>query len=256
MKQAIYKIFLTCLLVFITNCPLVAEELDIGVSFAIPPYVIADSDQGIELEILREAFSITGHIVHINYLPLTRTFIQLEAGKIDGIINIKEGMLENVFYSDIVITFHNCGISLAKKGYPDFTDLNFLKGKYIVAFQRAPTILGEEFAQVAIGNKRYEETAEQRLQVFRLFLERRADIIVMDKQIFNYYRKQVHKSIGRTAEQPVKFHYIFPPSKYRFAFRAKKIRDDFNLGLRTIIDNGGYDRIMEKYKQLMMLRTD
>ncbi len=164
-------------------------------------------------------------------------------------------MVDNVFYSDIVITFHNYGISLEKRGSPDFKNLDFLKDKSIVAFQRAWTILGKEFAAATSGNKRSEETAEQHLQIYRLFLER-ADIIVMEKQIFNYYRKQVFKATGSLAEQPVEFHNIFPPSKYRFAFRAKRIRDDFNLGLRTIKENGGYARIIKKYETLMLLKQE
>ncbi len=230
-----------------------ADEVEIGVSFAIPPYVITDTDQGIELDILREAFAVTGHRVEFHYLPLARTFLQLNAGHIDGVINIKKGMMDNVFYSDIVITFHNYGISLKKRGYPDFRDLDFLKDKSIVAFQKAQTILGKEFADATRSNKKYEETAEQHLQVYRLFLERNADIIIMEKQIFNFYRKQVFRAIGSVAEQPVKFHNIFPPSKYRFAFRAKQIRDDFDRGLETIRENGGYERIMKKYETLMLL---
>jgi polar amino acid transport system substrate-binding protein len=252
MKPQGYHILITCLWIIAATCPLFADEIEIGVSFAIPPYVIADTDQGIELDILREAFAVTGTQVEVHYLPLARTFLELSAGRIDGIINIKKGMMDNVFYSDIVIAFHNYGISLKKKGYPDFRSLDFLVNKSIVAFQRARTILGKEFAAAVSGNTRYEETAEQHLQIYRLFLER-ADIIVMEKQIFNYYRKQVFKATGSLAEQPVTFHNIFPPSEYRFAFRVEEIRDDFNLGLETIRQNGCYDRIIKKYEALMLL---
>ncbi len=232
-----------------------SNTLTIGVSFAIPPYVIKEIDQGIELEILREAFSVTGHTVQIKYLPLFRTFSQLKAGKIDGVINIKKGMIDNIFYSDEVITFQNCAISLAKKGYPDFRDLSFLRGKYIIAFQRAPTILGEEFAKIASNNDKYEEIAEQDRQVLRFFLERNADFIVMEKQIFNYYRKKAlnDKTIGHKAASPVKFHILFPPTHYRFAFKDKKVRDAFNIGLKTIRANKKYFRIIKKYEELMLL---
>ena len=230
-------------------------KLTIGVSFAIPPYVIKETGQGIELEILRESFSVTGYDIEIKYLPLARTFTQLETGKIDGVINIKKGMLDHVFYSDEVITFQNCAISLAKKGYPDFKDLSFLKEKYVIAFQRAPTILGEEFARITIDHKKYEEVAEQDQQVMRLFLDRSADVIVMEKKIFNYYRKKAlqNKIIGDKAKLPVKFHILFPPTRYRFAFREKAARDAFNYGLKTIQDNNKYDRIIQKYESLMSL---
>jgi polar amino acid transport system substrate-binding protein len=230
--------------------------LVIGVSFAIPPYVIKDIDQGIELEILQEAFSVTGKRIRIEYLPLARTFTLLGAGKIDGVINIKKGMLDNVFYSDNVITFQNCAISLAKKNYPDDMDLSFLRDKSVIAFQRAPTILGEAFAAVVAGNDRYEEVAQQDRQVFRLFLERDADLIIMERQIFNYYRKKAMKdrTVGQKAAQPVTFHYLFLPTDYRFAFKDKTVRDAFNLGLKTIRDNKTYSRIVKKYEKLMSLQ--
>ncbi len=229
------------------------DALTIGVSFAIPPYVIKEIDQGIELEILREAFYVTDHSVNIKYLPLARTFTQLKSGKVDGVINIKKGMLENVYYSDEVITFQNCAISLAKKGYPDFKELSFLKGKHIIAFQRATAILGEKLANIAFGNEKYEEVAEQDRQVIRLFLDRSADFIIMEKQIFNYYRKKVllDKIIGHKSKLPVKFHFLFPPTHYRFAFKNKKVRDAFNHGLRTIRSNQKYSQIIKKYEKLM-----
>lgn len=229
------------------------NTLNIGVSFAIPPYVIKETNQGIELEILREAFDVTDHIVNINYLPLARTFTQLDAGEIDGVINIKKGMIKTVYYSDEVITFRNCAISLAKKGYPDSINLSFLKGKYIIAFQRAPTILGADFAAIAHGNDKYEEVADQEKQVTRLFLDRRADFIIMEEQIFNFYRKKIllDRIIGRQSELPVRFHYIFPPTRYRFAFRQKEIRDAFNHGLKTIRANKKYSQIITRYERLM-----
>ncbi len=217
--------------------------------------MIKESDQGIELEILREAFSVTGLSIKIEYLPLARTFTQLKAGKIDGVINIKEGMLDNVYYSDEVITFQNCAISLAKRNYPDFKDISFLKGKHIIAFQRAPTILGGQFAQIAENSNTYEEVAEQERQVIRLFLERGADLIFMEKQIVNYYRKKALKgdAMGYKVAPPVTFHIIFEPTHYRFAFREKAIRDGFNLGLKTIRSNRKYAQIIKKYEDLMSL---
>ena len=232
-----------------------SDPLVIGVSFAIPPYVIKETDQGIELDILRQAFGVSGHQIRIKFLPLIRTFSLLEAGKIDGIINIKEGMVDGVFYSDEVITFQNCAISLAVRRYPDFKSLSFLRDKYIIAFQRAADILGRDFADIAADNERYEEVAAQEHQVIRMFLGRKADVVVMEKQIFNYYRKKILEdgTIGQRAEAAVTYHEIFPPTHYRFAFRSRQIRDDFNHGLKTIRNNSQYDRIMYKYQKLMAI---
>lgn len=90
-----------------------AETVNVGVSFAIPPYVIQQENSGLELDILRQALARRGHYAVIHYMPLSRTFRELKDGKLDGIINTKENMLEGVFYSDEVIRFHNCEIGRA-----------------------------------------------------------------------------------------------------------------------------------------------
>ena len=226
------------------------NTLVIGVSFSIPPYIIKEKDSGIELDILRQAFTMTNRHVQIKYLPLTRTFSLLKAGTIDGVINIKPGMLEKVFYSDVVLTFRNCAISLAKKGYPDFKTPAFLTGKHVIAFQRARQILGPAFASATADPTMYEEVADQENQVLRLFLERDADLVVMEKKIFTYYHQKAVKDqiIGGKAAVPVRFHEIFPPTEYRFAFKNQQIRDDFNRGLRTMRANGSFQQILKKYE--------
>jgi len=247
------RIFLTLLLIFISIF-LFADKLVIGVSFAIPPYVIKDNNAGIELEILSESFSAVGHTIEIKYLPLARTFVELSNGKVDGIINIKEGMLDDVFYSDDVITFNNCAISLTKRDFPNFEGFSFLRDKKIIAFQRASEILGKEFGSAVKNNEFYEEKAAQMVQVNRLFLEREVDFIILEKWIFRYYRKEASKILGNTVEAPITYHSIFEPTIYKFAFKQEKIMKDFNRGLKTIKDNGTYDQIFKKYEDMMLLK--
>lgn len=249
-----FKSLLMLLLLGIQTNLLFADEITIGVSFSIPPYVIKETKQGIELEILQEAFKVTGHTINIEFLPFARTFMLLEEGKLDGIINTKKGMLDNVFYSDIAITFQNCAISLAKNNYPDFNNLSFLKDKDLIAFQRASEILGNEFNKITKKNDKYEEVASQSSQVLQLFLERNADFIIIESNIFKYYRKKAFERIGNKAHIPVKYHHIFPPTEYRFAFSKKQIRHDFNIGLQTIKNNGIYNKITDKYERLMLLK--
>ncbi len=95
------------LILLVFAAPLVAEPLRVGVSFAIPPYVITHEDRGIELDLLREAFAGSDHVPEFTYLPLERTFRMLEEGKLDAIINVKPGMLNNAHLSQAVITFHS-----------------------------------------------------------------------------------------------------------------------------------------------------
>lgn len=248
-------IFTIMLLLVVSNTS--AKKIRIGVSFSIPPYVIKESNSGLELELLSEAFKVKGHTVEIWYLPLARTFDELQRGELDGIINVNEGILDDVYYSDIVINFQNCAISLTKN-HLVINSIEDLKNKKVVAFQRASTILGDEFNQMAKVNKNYQEVARQLNQVNMLFRSH-LEVAVMDKNIFEYYRKQaqvMNKLSSRELQQDVTYHAIFPKTQYRFAFIDKDIRDDFNEGLMKIHNNGTYSHIMRKYKDLVEINLN
>lgn len=119
---------------------LAGEPLRVGVSFAIPPYVIEEEGRGIELDLLREAFRGSGYEPSFEYLPLERTFRMLESGRLDAIINVKPGMLDNVFLSQPVIAFHNRVFTLSKTHIATLDDMKELR---VSAFQRARQVLGE-----------------------------------------------------------------------------------------------------------------
>ncbi|GIU02766.1 substrate-binding periplasmic protein [Shewanella morhuae] len=232
--------------------PCQALELKIGASQSIPPYVIQETNSGLELELLFNALAVKGHTASIHYLPLARTFHELKEAKLDGVINIQEGMVKNVFYSDVAITYQNCAISLMSNQY-NINSIADLNHKHVVTFQRASSLLGDEFAQMAKSNKGYQEQAQQIQQVYML-MKHRADVIVMDKYIFEYYLKQAFiegKLTPQDLTQQTVCHPIFAPTQYRFAFLNAQIRDDFNIGLKQITDNGTLWALKEKYRRLI-----
>ena len=256
--MSLMRTFIILCLVLHHSMALAEQEDDrnlmIGISFSIPPYVIAEKNDGLELELLRQSFAVKGYTVLPSYLPLARTFMSFEDGSLDGVINVKPGMV-NGFYSDVVITFHNHAISL-KNNELKINSLEDLHQKSIVAFQRASFILGPQFASVVQTNSDYDEVADQSLQVKQLF-RNRADVIIMDKKIFKYFRKWLYdRSLSLKGEyivsqkdllRPIIYHDIFPPSDYQFAFLSEQVRDDFNAGLSTIKTNGVYEQILRKY---------
>ncbi|MGL5535826.1 MAG: substrate-binding periplasmic protein, partial [Aeromonas veronii] len=101
---------LTPLLLMLTSMlsgQLLATPLKVGVSFAIPPYVIEGENRGIELDLLKEAFAGSGYEPSFEFLPLERTFRLFESGKLDAIINVRPGMVDPHVLTQPVITFHN-----------------------------------------------------------------------------------------------------------------------------------------------------
>jgi polar amino acid transport system substrate-binding protein len=247
-----------CLLLLLVNGIAVAttaNPLHIGVSFAIPPYVIQEEDRGIEVDLLRATFQSPEYELHIHYLPLARGFQMLESGKLDGIINVRPGMIDasiihQIYYSQPVITFHNQLITLSNR-WPEgsLTRMDQLTNLKLLAFQRATLILGQEFATVVAHAPYYAETAKQPLQV-RQLLRGRIDGAVMEARVFNYYLRQAQNSgqfLDHELAQPIARHALFPPTVYHFAFRDAVVRDHFNNRLEELQHNGGYQKILARY---------
>ncbi|BDS32470.1 substrate-binding periplasmic protein [Aeromonas caviae] len=237
---------LLCLALLMFGSHLAAEPLRVGVSFAIPPYVISHEDRGIELDLMREAFAGSPHELQVVYLPLERTFRMLEEGKLDAIINVKPGMLESAYLSQPVITFHNRVFTLAPTAVHTMKDLQTLR---VSAFQRARQILGTTFSDIVDQNPRYEEVARQEGQVQRLLLGR-TDTVILEQRVFYYYLAQLlgdDQEGDRYPKDKVRQHDLFPPTHYHFAFREAGHRQWFDRQLSKMKADGRYERIFAAY---------
>lgn len=207
-----------------------AEPVHMGLSLSIAPYVIPENHSGVEMEIIRAALNVRDHGLVPKYLPLARSFMEFDQGKLDGVINVKPGMVESGYYSDEVIVFENMAVSLARNEFAIETIAD-LKDKDVVAFQRAGAILGEAFDQMARANPHYREVANQIVQINLLFTGR-TDAVVMDRNIFRYFRKQaqIQDLPGVDVRQKVRYHRLFPRTHYRCAFKRRDICRDFDFG--------------------------
>jgi len=254
MLRAVFKILILVLPLNALSAESRNQELLIGISFSIPPYVIKEQNNGLELALLKRCLEGSGYTVKTSFLPLARSLLDFQSGRLNGVINVKKGSVEG-FYTDEVITFRNYAISL-KKNMFQILNMRALSQKSIVAFQRASKFLEPTFRDVVRHNNEYREVADQSLQVKQLF-KHRVDVVVMEQKIFKYFRKQLfdlnvelgEQSYFSSTEilQPVVYHDIFKPSHYRFAFRSESVRDNFNAILREIKSNGEYNRILEQY---------
>lgn len=220
-----------------------AEELKLAVSLTLPPFVFADTDSGIDLEIVKEALALKGYTVKPVYMVYGRTAADLNAGKVDGALTVtKERGLKNVYLSDQYICYENVAVSLKSKDY-HITEIKDLAGKRIIAFQDASKILGSDFANAAKSSPSYYEIPDQENQVALLF-KNRTDVIVLDINIFKYYQQNTKKADTSPAVDIVT---LFPASCYSVGFISEKVRDDFNEGLKELRKSGRYDEIFRKY---------
>ena len=80
-----------------------------------------------------------------------------------------------------------------------------------------------------------------------MFWLERADLIIVDKRIFEHFRKQLSKEFN--TDEEVVFHDVLKSqTNYQTAFQNRDLRDQFNEGLKRIRADGSYQSILDAYK--------
>lgn len=229
------------------------EDVNLLIGFSLPPYVISKNNSGIELDIVKESLAESNRVLKPRYVPFKRVTWDLSTctenpdcyswGNVDGALTITESSgVKNVHYSDSHITYQNVAVTIKSNNY-QINKLSDLANHKIVAFQNATKYLGPEYARISKSSTEYKEVAKQALQIKMLF-KNRTDIVVMDINIFKYFRNQV-KNVDTSPE--VTIHEIFPPTPYKVAFADENIRDDFNRGLANLRAKGRVREIFNRY---------
>ena len=238
-KFQMTRIFITIIILLITvNAN--AKDVTLVAGLSLPPYIIQESNSGMEYDIIKEALAQQGHNLTLHYVPFVRVAVDYK--NFDGATTINESSGISGNYSDEVMTYRNYAISLKENGLKIDT-IQDLKDKRIVAFQNASKYLGSEYNEVTKNNSKYSEQGNQSLQVKMLY-SNRADAVVSDINIFKYYKKKT-TDIDTSGE--VVLHEIFPGVTYKVLFNDATIRDDFNKGLKSLRDSGRYDEIISSY---------
>ena len=210
----------------------------------VEPYIIKDQDAGFEADIVKAAMAKQGYEVQFVYQPLHRTKVTFQNKQVDGVLTVKAHYPEvsGAHLSDDYINYRNYAVSLSANEY-EINQMEDLRPYSMIGFQQAHLALGDAFNQVTNGNSKYSELSNQQSQVNQLFMKR-TDIIIIDIRILTYYRNRLTHN---PRNQPVSLHSLFPPSKYKIAFRLKEHRDAFNKGLKEIEASGLYDQIIDSY---------
>lgn len=249
MKKVVFGVL--CALLLSLSSATHAEDLRIGVGLSKPPYVIQETNSGVELDVVRRALEIAGYSITPHYMPLLRIPHELNGGSIDGGMHIRAHLLIDGFFTDEVISYRNYAITLEEKDLiiDEFEDL---EGKTIISFQNARKFLGEKFAKAVKNSKNYAEIANQELQV-RMLAAGRAQVAVGDFRIFLHFTRKFEEKFGVSLK--LRFHPLFKPTPYRAAFRSRQVRDDFDKGLQKLRESGEYEAIMDKYIKLDDVKT-
>lgn len=218
--------------------------MHVAVGLSIPPYIIKEELRGIEYDILKEILASQGYEMEPVYVPLGRTLHMIKSDKIDGIMSTGLDNLPGC-YTDSHITYWNFAISL-KSSALKIESIHDLIDKSVLSFQNAKNYLGADFKQMAQHNPQYREIADQSIQN-KLLFNGRTDVVVADRYIFEWFRKDAAVQKVADTSQLVEYHQLFEPSHFRAVFKDDAICKAFNIGLKDLRDSGRYDEIIASY---------
>jgi len=238
MRSLLFVVGLLCL-----SMPLKAKELDVVVGWNKPPYVISQEHTGFEVDLVRAILADMGHTLSPIYVPFGRTARLLKDEAVDIALtlnpahNVDEAILSTpyIIYQNVAVTRADRNISIER--------IDDLKGKSVIAFQTAQSVLGEDFGSILASQPTYLEMARQDRQVDML-MRGSVDVAILDRNIFNYFKSE---NSAYALDKTV-FHELFPISAYCAAIPNAELRAAFNLTLKQFIADGRYQSLLDKYQ--------
>jgi len=219
---------------------LAAAPLTVLVGQQKPPYINTANISGYEVDLLAEVVSRMGYEPVFLFVPNARIkplLLQGE-GDIASLQPVTNGEAD-LFYSNPYIRYQNIAISLAKNQLA-INQSSDLARYSVLAFQNARLVLGPDYTDMARISDDYRETVDQQAQLTML-LSQRVQVVVMDRNIFNYYRLQ-HDNAEDMAMHP-----LFNNTAYRAAFRDAKLQRAFDRALLSVMLDSWYQRLQRKY---------
>ena len=222
-----------------------SKTVRLAMGDSISPYVNYKEKSGMEYDIVKESFLNEGYVIVPVTVEYNKVPIELLEGRVDAAMTRKIGAASVSNASDVYITYHNYAITKKSRNLK-INEIEDLKNKRISAFQNASYILGPEYGAVTKESPSYEEVSDQYKQNVQLY-KGMVDVVVADKNIFNFYETQPIVTAFGEKDTEVVYHDIFEPTEYRLTFRRTQTRDAFNRGLAKLKESGRYQQIIDSY---------
>lgn len=220
------------------------EKLKVGVGWIKPPYIVHQGNTGYELDMIKQIFSAMNREIDILYQPHARGYQMLRNGKLDVLLTVNDqvDIGNNGVLSHPYISYRNVAISMKEQNIR--LDGIYDLGNYsMIAFQKAETVLGEQFAKAASRSPHYHEMTDQYKQV-SMFYQGRADLIIIDLNIFRHISFEL---FGHRPPVTAQVHKLFATNAYSVGFNNVQLRDKFNLALHQFRHSERQKKLMQKY---------
>lgn len=219
-----------------------------------PPFAFINGDgkaAGTEIDILGMALERLGHQLVPVAVSKARLAVTVKAGQADIGLSVQGEDGDGLYYSDYFSKFENVAVSRKadKLKLHSLADLD--KYRFVI-WQGGWNDLGPSFAARyrpdAQGRfpSNYVQSSSQEIQS-RVFWNKRVEVIVVDRAIFAWYRRQLAPAIK--ADEELVFHDIFDSTtNYGAVFSDRALRDRVNAMLRAMREDGSIRQIMARYK--------
>ena len=233
------------------SLPTWAKEITVGFAQDRSPFVIGQTDRGLEIEIFRAAFAGTNHSIKVVDMPKKRLWqLSNSMAALDAVATVMPVTNNGLYYVDGFIHFDSYAFTKVSDNLT-INKISDLKGLETIAWENAYKSLGAEFEELFQPEppqdyKKHYSEKNQKIQNM-MFWTNRVQVIVVDKIIFAWHRKQLQDKIDTRAE--IKMHPIFPRKTYAAVFKNKNLADEFAVGLAKIKKSGLYDQIYRKYAE-------
>jgi len=238
------SLFAILLATLISQAAIAKETLVIAVGLAKPPYVIQANNSGFEMELIRNVLATMGKSAEFIYTSFGHSSKMLAVDEIDAVMTANNRMFhDETKLSNGYIIYENVAISLKSKNL-SIESITDLANYSVASFQKADKILGEKFETAVNQSPYFLQIADQRRQPI-LLLKERVDVVVMDKNIFNYLARELKIE---QLENKFSFHYIFPKTHYKMAFKETQNTINFNKALFKYTNSDAFKALFKKYK--------
>ncbi len=239
-------VFIFMFLIFFAVQSLASEEVILLASTEYPPYFGANlKNQGFISEIIRETFKNTGYKVKIKFFPWVRAIMMTKNGQVDGMFTVwpkKEREKWSIFSNPIpppnTLAFYKKKDK--KISYKNYGDLK----SYIVGFVMGYAYPEDLMAALSKKQKGYSDE-----DLITKLVKGTVDMIIVDKIQAEYILKKKYP------DKTEAFEFLEPPVEIynqhlvisKKAKNPQKKINDFNHGLKMIIDDGTLEGIVKRH---------
>lgn len=222
---------------------LACQEIRIAFSTDSKPYVDTAHASGFEVDLASAVLKNNSTCLKPYFLPNKRALEALLLGKVDAMAPVPTNtQTVDMYLSKSYASYINA-VVYHKSNNARPLKIDDLSHHKVLAFHDAHFFLGKDFADKVKNFNDYEETVDQKSQVFR-FHERKDVSIILDINIFRHYSSTYFPEKDPTS---IGYAFLFSPSDRSFAFLDKKLKESFDAGLAQCITDGTYLKISQKY---------